>query len=257
MPLKLNRTLYTVNADLNTKASVDSPALEGTPTAPTPSVGDNSTKLATTAFVAEAASGNLLRVTTFTSSGTWTKQSDVNFIIIEIVGGGSGGARLTGQGRAAGGSGGGYSRGLFTSVQLGNSQSVVIGAGGINSPGSGAGGTTSFGSLMSATGGAASGNFAAGAPGVGSGGFLNFKGNYGGNGLATTDVAATAPASGWGGTPGGLLQSQTTGNTTQQFGANAPANSGCGGQGGYTAGSSDAFGGTGGSGFVIIYEYGY
>ena len=37
--------------DLNVKANLASPAFTGTPTAPTPSTSDNSTKLATTAFV--------------------------------------------------------------------------------------------------------------------------------------------------------------------------------------------------------------
>ena len=36
---------------INKKAPIDSPALTGTPTAPTPAEGDNSTKLATTEFV--------------------------------------------------------------------------------------------------------------------------------------------------------------------------------------------------------------
>lgn len=38
-----------------TKADLASPTFSGTPTAPTPTAGDNSTKLATTAFVASAA----------------------------------------------------------------------------------------------------------------------------------------------------------------------------------------------------------
>lgn len=40
-----------VQTQLNTKAPLASPALTGTPTAPTPTAGDNSTKIATTAFV--------------------------------------------------------------------------------------------------------------------------------------------------------------------------------------------------------------
>lgn len=40
-----------VQTQLNTKAPLVSPALTGTPTAPTPTAGDNSTKIATTAFV--------------------------------------------------------------------------------------------------------------------------------------------------------------------------------------------------------------
>lgn len=95
MPLKLNRTLYTVNADMNTKASVDSPTLAGTPTAPTPSVGDNSAKVATTEFVNSmlvTSVSKLLRITTFRSSGTWVKQPGVTSVLVEVVGGGGGGA---------------------------------------------------------------------------------------------------------------------------------------------------------------------
>jgi hypothetical protein len=43
-------------ADLSNKANIASPAFTGTPTAPTQTTGDNSTKLATTAFVATAVS---------------------------------------------------------------------------------------------------------------------------------------------------------------------------------------------------------
>lgn len=46
-----------VKDSLDTKAPLASPALTGTPTAPTPSASDNSTKLATTAFVKNAISG--------------------------------------------------------------------------------------------------------------------------------------------------------------------------------------------------------
>jgi len=42
---------------INGKAPLASPAFTGTPTAPTPTVGDNSTKLATTAFVAATTGG--------------------------------------------------------------------------------------------------------------------------------------------------------------------------------------------------------
>lgn len=45
-----------ISADLTVLAALASPQLTGTPTAPTPAIGDNSTKLATTAFVAGAVS---------------------------------------------------------------------------------------------------------------------------------------------------------------------------------------------------------
>ena len=51
-PIYLNNgTPNAVNVDLSTLAPKASPAFTGTPTSPTPSTSDNSTKLATTAFV--------------------------------------------------------------------------------------------------------------------------------------------------------------------------------------------------------------
>ena len=42
---------YALKSDLNTKANINSPALTGTPTSTTPASSDNSTRIATTAFV--------------------------------------------------------------------------------------------------------------------------------------------------------------------------------------------------------------
>ena len=42
---------YALKSDLDTKANIDSPALTGTPTSTTPASSDNSTRIATTAFV--------------------------------------------------------------------------------------------------------------------------------------------------------------------------------------------------------------
>ena len=241
MPLKLNRTLYTVNADLNTKASVDSPALEGTPTAPTPSVGDNSNKLATTAFVANAAgSGNLLRITKFESSGTWTKQADVARILVYVIGGGGNGGYVNNNGRGAGGGGGGFSQKLILNSSLLFTELVTIG---------GAGGTSSFGSHCSATGGSAPVNETAlGVGGQGIGGDLNFFGEPGRNGNAGISVTGNMEG-GLGGNCGLGINGATTG-------AGRP-NTGAGGRGGFTTNSNDGPGSAGGSGIVIIYEYGY
>ena len=49
-------SVTSLTADLNLKAPLASPALTGTPTAPTPAAGDNSTKIATTAYVDAATS---------------------------------------------------------------------------------------------------------------------------------------------------------------------------------------------------------
>lgn len=53
---KIKQT-YATKTELNAKAPLASPTLTGTPTAPTPTAGDNSTKLATTAYVQGALSG--------------------------------------------------------------------------------------------------------------------------------------------------------------------------------------------------------
>lgn len=46
--------LATLNAAIDLKADIASPTFTGTPTAPTPGVGDDSTKLATTEYVIDA-----------------------------------------------------------------------------------------------------------------------------------------------------------------------------------------------------------
>lgn len=55
MPQQINEDqVKSLATDLAAKAPLASPALTGTPTGPTPASGDNSTKLATTAFVQSA-----------------------------------------------------------------------------------------------------------------------------------------------------------------------------------------------------------
>jgi hypothetical protein len=136
-------------------------------------------------------------IQTFTSSGTYTPTSGMQYCIIEVVGGGGGsgglGATSGTQGTAAsGGGGGGYSKGVFSSATIGANQSVTVGTGGsagTNAPGAGGtGGTTSVGSLISATGGAGSAassgttqpGAAGGVGGVGSSGSVNCNGGAGG-----------------------------------------------------------------------------
>jgi 6,7-dimethyl-8-ribityllumazine synthase len=53
----LNGVTSAIQTQLNTKAPLASPALTGNPTAPTQTAGDNSTKIATTAYVDAAAGG--------------------------------------------------------------------------------------------------------------------------------------------------------------------------------------------------------
>ncbi len=67
----VNRTMAQLAADLTTLAPLASPAFTGNPTAPTPSVSDNDTSIATTAFVmtqrGDIASGATLPASPFTN----------------------------------------------------------------------------------------------------------------------------------------------------------------------------------------------
>src|SRR5216683_4337079 len=92
----------------------------------------------------------------FAASGTYTPTPGMVYCIIEAVGGGSGGAGITGPGAALaeaspGGGAGAYSRSLASAATIGGSQVVTIGAAGTggtagSNPG-GAGGTTSVGTI--------------------------------------------------------------------------------------------------------------
>lgn len=233
-----------------------------TPTAATLTAGANVTITNGAGTITIAASsgsggaGRLLAVTAFTASGTWTANVSTASAIIEVVGGGGGGAGSSvATNSGAGGGGGGYSR-LYTSSQ-GASQTVTIGAGGTagtNAPGNGGtGGTSSFGALVSATGGAGGNASGAtsfgqgGAGGVGSSGTFNSTGGPGIAGVYITGLSSTSGAGGNSVLGGGAIgvTSATAGNTGGNYGGGG---SGAGGVGANV-------GGAGAGGIVIVYEY--
>lgn len=118
------------------------------------------------------------QVVTFTSSGTWTKDAGLKYVVVELVGGG--GSGFNNQDGAGGGAGG-YSREVILASALSATETVTVGSGGATASAA-AGGTTSFGSLLQATGGAAAtvgDQEDGGAGGVGSGGDINFTGATG------------------------------------------------------------------------------
>jgi hypothetical protein len=189
------------------------------------------------------------RITTFTTSGTFVVPNGVTLVKVRMCGGG-GGAGASNQGGGGGGAGG-YAENIFP-VTPGQPIAVTIGAGGNGGVAGGAvpgnGGTTSFGTFMSATGGNGGVNatsFASGgSPGSGNGGSLVLTGGYGSDGNAgTVTFAGNGGASAFGG--GGRAAS--AGGFVQQ---NGPA-PGSGGGACYLVAEN---GGIGAPGIVIV-EY--
>lgn len=211
-----------------------------------------------------------------TSTGTYTPTAGMKYCDVEVVGGGGGGGGTGATGAdtvaaAGAGGGGGYSRKIFTAATIGVSQAVTIGAGGTAAPASnttgGTGGTTSFGALISATGGnggfgtAASGSSggiatSGGFGGAGSGGDFNTFGNSGGTGIAFFFASGSFACMGLGGSsffgggsqPATLSSGGTQGTAGTSYG---------GGGGGGIAGINQAAqaGGSGAPGVVVITEY--
>lgn len=103
--------------------------------------------------------GRLLNVQVFTVSGTYTKTTGTNSIIVEVQapGGGSGGTNTTGASQVAIGGGGGagtYAKVYYSSASTGVTVTIgAAGAAGTAGNAGGTGGTTSFGSFISCPGG--------------------------------------------------------------------------------------------------------
>lgn len=173
----------------------------------------------------------------FTGSGTWTKPTEgQTTALIEMWGGGGSGALFDIDGP---GGGGAYSRKIIALASLSASVTVTVGSGG-TVPGSGLGnpgGTTTFGSYLSAFGG-------------GGGGASNSTNGDGGGGGGLTSAGATGNGStgGAGGTPRGVHGSDTWGavlNANPFGGAGGDSSSGVGQHaflGGGSGGGSVVFG---------------
>jgi hypothetical protein len=190
---------------------------------------------------------NTVTTQVFTSSGTYTRPTGLAYALVYIKAGGASGASSTTGGYGASGGEGEEAWGIFTAATIGASQTVTIGAGGaavtLNTSADGnAGGTTSFGALMTAGGaaGGTRGNFG-GAPAAGgsggTGGVYHMRGAAGNVG---SDTGGVTPLYNAGGGKGGGT-----------YAAAAIANSGGGGGGGSTGSNS----GAGGSGICVVYEY--
>ena len=108
---------------------------------------------------------------TFTSSGTWTKPTETNrgqYAYVQVWGAGGGGAGYSGW-STGGGGGGSYRDRVFLLSALSATETITIGAGGAGgglSANGTNGGSSSFGSYMTAYGGTG-GQYTAGAGAVG------------------------------------------------------------------------------------------
>ena len=94
--------------------------------------------------------GQLISITTFTASGTFTAPSGCRKVLVKIAGGGGGSAGYCESGGA-----GGYTEGMFA-LAAGTAVTVTIGGGGGGVgyyAAAGNGGTTTFGTYLTATGG--------------------------------------------------------------------------------------------------------
>lgn len=206
----------------------------------------------------------------FTASGTYTPTSGMLYADVIAVGGGGGGGgcstTTSTEASAAGGGGGGAStRKIFTAAQIGASQTVTIGSGGAGGVGSGAngtsGGNTTFGSLLTATGGSygtggTSSNSSTGSPGgaggTGSGGDFNVTGQTGSWGLVAVGGGGYMAISGAG---GNTLYGHGGASIAGSDGDNGKGYGGGGGGAANYASRPARTGGVGASGLVYIIEY--
>ena len=198
----------------------------------------------------------------FDSTGTYTPTSGMRYCIVEALGAGGGGGGAGSNNVAGGGGGaGGYSQAIFTAADIGSSVTVTIGAGGSggaagNNVGS-SGGSTTFGALITCTGGAGgvagSGAFGYAAGGTGSGGDLNIAGGNGASRVTGADISINPP--------GGMSYKYSTLHglycATPAAGAVSGQDGigyGSGGSGGIRATTSTS-GGDGADGLVVITEF--
>jgi hypothetical protein len=282
-----NYGLRGASTDLTYTPSTKTLNVAGTVTTTTQTAGDNSTKVATTAFV-QAAVGATAGVQTYTSSGsyTFTVPAGITACYVYVFGGGGGGSSYVNASGSGGQSAGlgGMGVALVSGLVPGTTVAITVGAGGAgafaNATGSGtnggSGGTSSFGSYVSCTGGqggVVGGTATSGTPTFtganvtqlaysnSTGAFFNVgyitrvqqtgqtgQGGEGGIGLSGAGVGgsnySTSP-------PAASLSIGTAGSANSGTTGGAGGGTG-GGAGGSTAGNFACGGGGGGCGGVVI-----
>lgn len=218
--------------------------------------------------------GRLIGVKVITTSQTYTPSTGTKAIIAEVMGGGGGG-QGAGSVRVVGGGGGSgaYVKALITS--LASSYAITIGSGGIGSTSTAAGqqsnpgGTTTFGTIITCTGGSggisdqtvAATTGSACLAGGGQGGTATTVETTGVNFIITQNGSrgsfGTAVHPNYLGGNGGVspLGSGGRGGVTAPADATFNASGYGGGGGGNTSLSTAASGGNGSPGVVMVWEY--
>ena len=214
----------------------------------------NDSTTQTTGYDIQQDKGKLLSISSYTVAGsyTWAKPPGCTSILVRAVGGGGGASGYCESGGA-----GGFAERLIDVTSV-TSVAVTVGGGGAGAAYVGTtgglstnGGTTSFGSYITATGGFGSNrnfNHTGGFGGVGSGGNINL---YGGTGTGHTNSIGNGAVSRAGESYFGGGAGCNRNNVTGKNGNGAP---GAGGPGNRTDDGSAA-GGAGEDGAVIIWEY--
>ncbi len=220
--------------------------------------------------------GNLLSFQIFTSgtAQTYTRPAGITSILVECLGGGGGGGgaggALTFQNAAGGGASGAYCRKWIASAAATYTYTVgAAGAAGAAANGVGGnGGDTTFSTLTAPGGDGGNAGFAAqaistgvlvisgpGTPHAASGGDINITGSYGGYGMG---FGANNTLSGFGAAAplyGSSILGADVPNATAAAGNNG-LGYGSGGSGGATLNvATNAAGGTGSAGLIIVWEF--
>lgn len=251
--------------DLSTTAGSNSPAGSESPGL----IDDYLRTYASYIAILRDRPGRLLATQRFLTSGTYTPTAGMTSCIVVGIGGGGagGGAPITiagNVGHGAGGHAGAYGEAIFTSTDIGASQAITIGAGGVaTTVTGGTGGTSSIGSLMFLPGGAggpSAGNTApplvsgnGNSPALASIGANLIRGVGGISTLAFV-VSTAAGYSGAGanspfGAGGGAITTTAAGQGATGLG------SGGSGAMAFSANAVARLGGNGAPGFITIYEY--
>jgi len=224
--------------------------------------------------------GDVVKVQSFITAGTYNyvPSAGVTSVIVEVIGGGggSGGAisATNGYCNATGGAGAGaYAKSFYTAAEIGNLQVVVVGVGGtLAAAGAlgGTGGTSSFGTLISCTGGIGSQLVSATpVPQIGAlggtatgGNIVNIPGQSGGVSSVFTQSTQSFATSGAGGSTLYGAGGAAVANSNVVGGAGYIANPGTGYGGGASGSASFAdiagpnpTGAQGFSGLVLVTEF--